>query len=208
MGLVVQDAVGADSGHQTLTSRSGFDYPLGHERSCCAQAIGMGRPGTCRRAATPSPFKSTGSASPMKLKSLDIIDASLPVNSEKEDMANACPFDLAQRTFGCIVIDISRRHFSRHASGLELGKKAAKSTPQHLAQRHRTPCKARPPSRRSLSPAGASRCTVRWISAPCRAESCPWIVFFAGEVLDVDGITGGFNFQAAWSTGFVAGQLR
>ena len=33
-------------------------------------------------------------------------------------------------------------------------------------------------------------------------------LYFAGEVLDVDGITGGFNFQAAWSTGFVAGQLE
>ena len=33
-------------------------------------------------------------------------------------------------------------------------------------------------------------------------------LYFAGEVLDVDGITGGFNFQAAWSTGFVAGQLK
>ncbi|MBS9525767.1 NAD(P)/FAD-dependent oxidoreductase [Litoribacter ruber] len=30
-------------------------------------------------------------------------------------------------------------------------------------------------------------------------------VFFAGEVLNIDGITGGFNFQAAWSTGFLAG---
>ena len=30
-------------------------------------------------------------------------------------------------------------------------------------------------------------------------------VFFAGEVINVDGITGGFNFQAAWSTGFLAG---
>ena len=29
-------------------------------------------------------------------------------------------------------------------------------------------------------------------------------VFFAGEVLNIDGITGGFNFQAAWSTSFVA----
>lgn len=28
---------------------------------------------------------------------------------------------------------------------------------------------------------------------------------FAGEVLDIDAVTGGFNFQAAWSTGFVAG---
>lgn len=29
-------------------------------------------------------------------------------------------------------------------------------------------------------------------------------LFFAGEVLDVDGITGGFNFQHAWTTGWVA----
>jgi predicted Rossmann fold flavoprotein len=31
-------------------------------------------------------------------------------------------------------------------------------------------------------------------------------LFFAGEVLDVDGITGGFNFQAAWTTGFITAQ--
>ncbi len=31
-------------------------------------------------------------------------------------------------------------------------------------------------------------------------------LYFAGEVLDIDGITGGFNFQAAWSTGFLAGR--
>lgn len=30
-------------------------------------------------------------------------------------------------------------------------------------------------------------------------------VFFAGEVLDIDAVTGGFNFQAAWTTGFIAG---
>ena len=30
-------------------------------------------------------------------------------------------------------------------------------------------------------------------------------LFFAGEILDIDGLTGGFNFQAAWSTGFIAG---
>ena len=29
-------------------------------------------------------------------------------------------------------------------------------------------------------------------------------LFFAGEVLDIDGITGGFNFQAAWTTAYVA----
>jgi predicted Rossmann fold flavoprotein len=30
-------------------------------------------------------------------------------------------------------------------------------------------------------------------------------LFFAGEILDIDGITGGFNFQSAWTTGWLAG---
>lgn len=29
-------------------------------------------------------------------------------------------------------------------------------------------------------------------------------LYFAGEIIDVDGITGGFNFQNAWSTGWIA----
>jgi len=37
-----------------------------------------------------------------------------------------------------------------------------------------------------------------------QSRICPNL-FFAGEVLDVDGITGGFNFQAAWTTGWLAG---
>jgi hypothetical protein len=31
-------------------------------------------------------------------------------------------------------------------------------------------------------------------------------LFFAGELLDVDGITGGYNFQHAWTSGFIAGR--
>lgn len=31
-------------------------------------------------------------------------------------------------------------------------------------------------------------------------------LYFAGECLDIDGITGGFNFQSAWTTGYLAGQ--
>jgi len=33
-------------------------------------------------------------------------------------------------------------------------------------------------------------------------------LYFAGEVLDIDGITGGFNFQGAWTTGYIAGKLQ
>ncbi|MHB8520203.1 MAG: BaiN/RdsA family NAD(P)/FAD-dependent oxidoreductase [Limisphaerales bacterium] len=40
-----------------------------------------------------------------------------------------------------------------------------------------------------------------------RMESriCPGL-HFAGELLDIDGLTGGFNFQAAWTTGWIAGR--
>lgn len=33
-------------------------------------------------------------------------------------------------------------------------------------------------------------------------------LYFAGEILDLDALTGGFNLQIAWSTGYAAGQLR
>ncbi|MGO9586584.1 MAG: NAD(P)/FAD-dependent oxidoreductase [Limisphaerales bacterium] len=37
------------------------------------------------------------------------------------------------------------------------------------------------------------------------SKVCPGL-FFAGELLDIDGLTGGFNFQAAWTTGWLAGK--
>lgn len=37
-----------------------------------------------------------------------------------------------------------------------------------------------------------------------QSKGCPGL-YFAGEVLDIDGITGGYNFQSAWTTGWIAG---
>ncbi|MGF1570404.1 MAG: NAD(P)/FAD-dependent oxidoreductase [Nodosilinea sp.] len=37
------------------------------------------------------------------------------------------------------------------------------------------------------------------------SRRCPGL-YFAGEILNIDGITGGFNFQNAWTTGWLAGQ--
>ncbi len=33
-------------------------------------------------------------------------------------------------------------------------------------------------------------------------------LYFAGEVTDIDAITGGYNFQSAWTTAFIAGKLK
>ncbi len=38
-----------------------------------------------------------------------------------------------------------------------------------------------------------------------QSRICPEL-YVAGEILDIDGITGGYNFQSAWTTGFIAGE--
>ena len=40
-----------------------------------------------------------------------------------------------------------------------------------------------------------------------QSRVCPNL-YFAGELMDIDGITGGYNFQSAWTTGFIAGKLQ
>ncbi len=46
---------------------------------------------------------------------------------------------------------------------------------------------------------------VKQISAKTCESKLVKNLYFVGEVLDVDALTGGFNLQIAWSTGFVAG---
>lgn len=38
-----------------------------------------------------------------------------------------------------------------------------------------------------------------------QSRVCPHL-YFAGEILDIDGVTGGFNFQNAWTTSWIAGK--
>ncbi|MBB64834.1 MAG: aminoacetone oxidase family FAD-binding enzyme [Waddliaceae bacterium] len=37
------------------------------------------------------------------------------------------------------------------------------------------------------------------------SQKCPGL-YFAGELMDIDGVTGGFNFQNAWTSGWIAGR--
>ncbi|MBN1914584.1 MAG: NAD(P)/FAD-dependent oxidoreductase [Parachlamydiales bacterium] len=43
------------------------------------------------------------------------------------------------------------------------------------------------------------------ITSSMESMKCPHL-FFCGEMIDIDGITGGFNFQNAWTTGWIAGK--
>ena len=61
----------------------------------------------------------------------------------------------------------------------------------------------------AMTPAFAAKITVSQYGR--LVATLPWAValekgMFKQAGLDIDGITGGFNFQAAWTTGFLAGQ--
>jgi predicted Rossmann fold flavoprotein len=53
-----------------------------------------------------------------------------------------------------------------------------------------------------VSCGGVSRKEIDWRTMESKIVSG---LYFAGECIDYDGITGGFNFQGAWTTGFIAG---
>ena len=130
---------------------------------------------------------------------LDIIEASLPENRKKK-MANACPFDLP-KNFWLYVLNKSQAN--PDMPWLELGKKSRNKLVNTLlndiyAVKGKTTFKEE-----FVTCGGIKADEVDFGTMESRIVPG---LFFAGEVLDVDGITGGFNFQAAWSTGFVAGK--
>jgi len=130
---------------------------------------------------------------------LDIIEASLPENRKKK-ISNACPFDLP-KNFWLYVLNKSQANADM--PWLELGKKSRNKLVNTLlndiyAVKGKTTFKEE-----FVTCGGIKAGEVDF--GTMQSRIVPGL-FFAGEVLDVDGITGGFNFQAAWSTGFVAGK--
>ena len=49
---------------------------------------------------------------------------------------------------------------------------------------------------------GVARSEINWRTMESKVQPG---LHFAGEMIDLDGVTGGFNFQAAWTTGHLAG---
>lgn len=48
--------------------------------------------------------------------------------------------------------------------------------------------------------------SLKQVDFKTMGSRCCHGLYFAGEILDIDGVTGGFNFQSAWTTGWLAGQ--
>ena len=129
------------------------------------------------------------------------IDDAMP-DMRKKKVANACPFELPKKFWAFLL---ARAEVSADAVWLDLGKKAKNKLINTLLNdvhevRGKTTFKEE-----FVTCGGIALSEVNFNTM--QSHVVPGL-YFAGEVLDVDGVTGGFNFQAAWTTGFVAGSLK
>ena len=128
------------------------------------------------------------------------IDDAMP-DIRRKKVANACPFELPKKFWAFLL---ARAEVPADAVWLDLGKKAKNKLVNTLLNdvhevRGKTTFKEE-----FVTCGGIALSEVDFNTMQSRVVPG---LYFAGEVLDVDGVTGGFNFQAAWTTGFIAGQL-
>lgn len=123
----------------------------------------------------------------------------LPRGKEKKAIGNSCPFPLPRRLWESFLkaaaIDsqqpwaqLSNKSIDRLVGELSSGKYQIKG--KGVFKEEFVTC------------GGVSLKEVNFKTMESRL--CPGL-YLAGEVLDIDGVTGGFNFQSAWTTGWLAG---
>lgn len=120
----------------------------------------------------------------------------------KKQMKNLPPFELPERLWKHLL---ERAGVSAMKPWAELGKKESNRLADRLT-RDVHEVNGKSTYKEEFVTCGG----VSWESVDAHtmeSKACPGL-YFAGEVLDVDAITGGYNFQAAWTTGYVAGLLE
>jgi len=130
----------------------------------------------------------------------DTLQSSVTSNPNKQ-VQNLRPFELSERLWLRFLVkaeialdkrwgDLGAKHFNRLTSLL---------TNERFAVKGKTTFKEEFVTCGGVSLSSIHKSTLESIHVHG--------LYFAGEILDIDGITGGYNFQAAWTTGFLAGQL-
>jgi len=117
-----------------------------------------------------------------------------------KQVSNECPFDLPLRLWNYLV---RKADVGTEKPLGELGKKGINKLIEVLINDSYT-CDGRTAFKEEFVTAGGvanASVNPKTMESSKRAG-----LFLAGEVLNIDGITGGFNFQAAWTTGWIAGK--
>jgi predicted Rossmann fold flavoprotein len=129
-----------------------------------------------------------------------LLDEALP-GMRRKKITNANPFQLPSRMWAYLI---GKAEISPDAVWLDLPKKKRNKL-INLLLNDTYDVSGKTTFKEEFVTCGG----VKWEGIKVdsmESRSCPGL-YFAGEVIDVDGITGGFNFQAAWTTGYIAGKL-
>lgn len=119
---------------------------------------------------------------------------------KKKTIINSCPFSLPRRLWERLVIaaDIDSQKPWAELSNKGINKLILELTQGKYEIRGKGAFKEE-----FVSCGGVN---LKEINFKTMESRCCQGLHFAGEILDIDGITGGFNFQSAWTTGWLAGQ--
>jgi predicted Rossmann fold flavoprotein len=110
------------------------------------------------------------------------------------------------------ALPIPRKYWARvvHAAGIapectwtNVTKNATASIISELTRARFNVCGKGPFTEEFVTCGGVSLKEVDFKTM--QSKLCPGL-YLAGEILDIDGITGGFNLQSAWTTGWIAGR--
>lgn len=118
----------------------------------------------------------------------------------KRKVISNCPFDLPKRLWQRLVIAADIREDKPWA---ELSKKELNKLVKELSSGEYEIQGKGTFKEEFVTCGGVDLKEINFKTMGSRL--CPGL-HFAGEILDIDGVTGGFNFQSAWTTGWLAGK--
>lgn len=121
------------------------------------------------------------------------------LHTPKRKIANSQQYNLPQRLW-CYLLETS--HIDINKLWTEVSNKQLYLLAQHLTRSSYQLAGKGVFKEEFVTCGGVSLKQVNFKTMESRI--CPKL-YFAGEILDIDGVTGGFNLQSAWTTGYIAG---
>lgn len=118
----------------------------------------------------------------------------------RKAIASNCPFPLPRRLWQYLTATVDITPEDRWT---DLSKKSLNQLIQELTQ-NRYSIQGKGVFKEEFVTCGGVR--LKDVDFKTMESRCCPGLYFAGEILDIDGVTGGFNFQSAWTTAWIAGQ--
>lgn len=126
----------------------------------------------------------------------------LIADNPNKQLANVRPYSLPSRLW---LFLIDKLEIAQSKTWAELGKKGVNRLTNILTNDEYS-VKGRTTFREEFVTCGGV--SLKSVDMNTMQSKVVKNLYFAGEVLDIDGITGGYNFQNAWTSGFVAAKLH